>query len=203
MRRQIGFFSAFVVGAAIFGAPTQARAAVIQSVAWTVEAPAPAWSFAKAPADPGTTMLSVPVSNDGAAGSGVFLDTDSVGGVTLLPITTVATAPATGDDDHGEGWQARQTVAADADACEVAICTISVDQVPFALGTAAFAVGSFISDAVAAVDYAFRPVGQASGDTASAGYGPFGMVGMGNIALLAVGLIGLALTRRRDHIPPG
>jgi hypothetical protein len=150
------------------------------------------------------------VSNDGAAGSGVFLDTDSVGGVTLLPITTVATAPATGDDDRGEGWrgegwQARQTVAADAgaDACEVAICTISVDQVPFALGTAAFAVGSFISDAVAAVDYAFRPVGQASGDTASGGYGPLGMVGMGNIALLAIGLIGLALTRRRDHIPPG
>ena len=65
----------------------------------------------------------------------------------------------------------------------------------------AFAADSFIGDAVVVVEYALEAGGGQDNDAATSGYGPWGMVGLGNIALLTVGLVGLALTRRRDHPP--
>jgi hypothetical protein len=77
----------------------------------------------------------------------------------------------------------------------------TVEPLPFAVGTAAFEFGNFISNAIAAAS--FISDSRSGEHIAPSGPGTLGMIGIGNFALLAAGLIGVGLTRRRDYIPPG
>jgi len=190
VRRQIAIFFALTLAAAIAGAPAQPRAGVMPALASA--SPLPAKADSGAASDPAGTTISVAPGDSASRGGRVLLDTDVSGGVTLWPITPFAPSPNLADTTGG-----RRDVAAGNDNCDPG-CATAPGRLPFAVGTAAFQVGSFIGDAVAAANYILT-----TRDTASGGYGTLGMVGMGNFALVAIALIGFGLTRRRDHIPPG
>jgi hypothetical protein len=185
MRRQIGIAATVTLAAAIAGAPLQSRAGVIHTAATT----APVSVDTRATFDPAVEAVSVALTSGASRHGRVFLDTDIAGGVTLVPITTIEAVVTPIDEARASGPQN-----ANSDCCGAAI----VEQGPFAIGTAAFQVESFISNAVTASHYIYGGYGLPSGS-----YTTLGMVGMGNFALVAAGLIGLGLTRRRDYIPPG
>jgi hypothetical protein len=192
MRRPIGIAAALTLATAIAGVPTQPRASLIQSAAWTVAtAPAvnaPAVNASVEPTDPAP---SIALTNGDSRGDGVFVNIDSAGGVALFPATMFSpTSPVR------SAAQVEHSAIADDRGCDSANCA-TVDLIPLSAGTAAFQFESFIGNAVSALRFVFDS--RAGGDS----YASLGMVGIGNFALVAAGLIGLSLTRRRDYTPPG
>jgi len=187
MRRQIGIAAALTVAAAIAGVPVQPRASLIQTAAWIVPTNAAVETAVDTPM--------VALAGGGSLVDLVFLNTDIAGGVTLLPATMFApSVPAE------VASRAERRAIADNRRCDTTDCA-AAEPMPFAVGTAAFQVESFIDNAVAAARFISDSHGGT--DLAPGAYTTLGMVGIGNFALVAAGLIGLGLTRRRDYIPPG
>ncbi len=190
MRRQIGIAAALTLATAVIGWPVQPRASLIQSASWTAASTPPVEASSDA-ADP---TLSIALTNDGSRRDAVFANTDISGGVMLIPTRMFALS----------GFVAAERPAAhgaiedekDCDSCA------AVDPVLFGVGTAAFEFGSFVSAAMTAARFVYDSARRLA-ISPQPNYRTLGMVGMGNVALVAAGLIGLALTRRRDYTPPG
>ena len=132
----------------------------------------------EAPFDGAGTTLSVLLADDGSSVDPVFFDTGITGSVALLQVTMLAALPATADDRPiGD------------------VSATAGERGGIAVGATAFQFANFINNAVA--------IGYFGYDGAPSGHFSLGMLGTGNIALVAAGLFGLGLTRRRDYIPPG
>src|SRR5271166_5574764 len=150
LRRQIGIAGALTLCAAIAVAPTQPRATVIHTVAWTVATVPQANADANAAFDPACAAPSIAVTNGDSRDASVFVGTDVSGGVTPLPIAMLVTSSLAADDGSAAGSQTARSVAAGSDGCDATCCASAAEAIPFVAGTAAFQVANFISGAVAA-----------------------------------------------------
>ena len=139
------------------------------------------------------TTLAFSLADGVAQRDPIFFDIDASGAVTLSPEAMLAADRR--DPAAGSG-----AASGERDFCLPQSC-IGSELIPFAAGSAAFEFGSFITNTIAAARFIYAS--GASGSHDDLGYGGLGAMAIGNFALAGVGLVGLALTRRRDYIPPG